>query len=160
MARLLQLMAFLMTILLLACSNNAYVGNPSTAGNTAATLVRFEMGHSLSAIMEKAERSDKLVFVDVYADWCAPCKMMDRDVFTHRQTADLLNRNFINYKVDVERGNGPDLAVLYGVHVYPTLLFLDQDGRVLARKDGAAYQSEIKGLVQKALAARQGVSAR
>ena len=49
--------------------------------------------------------------------------------------------------------NGPELSMLYQVYAYPTLLFLDTNGRVLARKDGAAYHSELKDLADSAILA-------
>ena len=160
MARLHSLMAILLALLLVSCNPASYSGTGSGNSAPGATLVRFETGNSLADVMDKAERADKLVFIDFYASWCAPCKLMERDVYTHRETAELLNQHFVNYKVNVERNNGPDLAVLYGVHVYPTLLFLDQEGQVLARKDGAAYQREIQSLARQAIRDQQKVSVR
>ncbi len=111
----------------------------------------FEQSNLLSTVLEKAETENKLVFVDIYADWCLPCKLMDEDVFTHQETADFMNDNFVNYKVDGEKGEGPDLLVIYAVQAYPTLLFLDHRGRVLVKKAGAAYHSELLDLAEEAL---------
>ena len=55
----------------------------------------FVYADNLSAVLKLAEKENKLVFIDVYATWCLPCKMMDRDVFTHQETADKINKNFI-----------------------------------------------------------------
>lgn len=113
--------------------------------------VDFVQSENLSSVLEMAGNKDKLVFVDFYTTWCLPCKMMDEDVFPDKGISQLLNDNFINYKVDAEKGNGPNLALLYQVNVYPTLLFLDEDGKVLVRKEGAAYHSEMRSLVDEAM---------
>jgi thioredoxin-related protein len=55
--------------------------------------------------------------------------------------------------VDGEKGNGANLALLYQITVYPTLLFLDGDGKVLVRKEGAAYHTELRALAEEALSA-------
>ncbi|RYF73450.1 MAG: disulfide isomerase, partial [Cytophagaceae bacterium] len=35
-------------------------------------------------LLAEAKMQRKLIFVDVYADWCGPCKMLDRDVFSDK----------------------------------------------------------------------------
>jgi thioredoxin-related protein len=47
------------------------------------------------------------------------------------------NKNFINYKFDMEKGEGPEFASKYRVTAYPTLLYLTSDGKVLHRVMGA-----------------------
>ena len=119
--------------------------------------INFEQTNSLSSVLEKASKENKLVFVDIYTDWCTPCKLMDKDVFTDQSTADYINKNFISYKVNAEKANGPDLSVIFGVQVYPTLLFLNEKGQVLSRKDGAAYHSELIRLANDALHLQAGI---
>ncbi len=111
----------------------------------------FVYSDNLASVLKQAERENKLVFVDIYTSWCLPCKMMDKDVFTHEPTADAINKDFISYKVNAEKVNGPQLSFNYDVKAYPTLLFLDSSGNVLERKEGAAYHSELLALAQSAL---------
>ena len=115
--------------------------------------VDFVNSDKLTPILEMASSKNKLVFVDFYTTWCLPCKLMDEDVFTDKAVSALMNDNFISYKVNAEKDNGPNLALLYQVNVFPTLLFLDKDGKVLVRKEGAAYQTEMKSLAEEAMAA-------
>ena len=117
--------------------------------------VQFMKSDKLMPVLEVAKAENKLVFVDFYTTWCLPCKLMDEDVFTDEEFGDYMNDNFINYKIDAEKGGGPDLALLYQVMVFPTLLFLDADGNILVRKDGAAYQTELRNLASKAQAESQ-----
>lgn len=106
----------------------------------------------LGEAIARAEAEDKLIFVDFYTSWCLPCKLMDEDVFTDPALGDFMNERFVSMKVDAEAGNGVNLATLYDVQAYPTLLFLDTRGRVVARKQGAAYQRELRRLGTRALA--------
>ena len=130
-------------------------GNKSTQTTSSKTKgVQFEKIDKISEATTKAKNQGKLIFVDLYATWCAPCKMMDRDVFTDKQIGKLFNENFINLKIDGEKGNGPNIIAIYGVTVYPTLLFLDDKGRVLERKEGAAYHTELENLANNAIARR------
>ena len=64
-----------------------------------------------------------------------------------------LNENFINYKVDADEWNGIQLTAQYDVKVLPTLLFLDSSGKVLVRKKGAAFQTELYNLGDQAIEA-------
>ena len=114
--------------------------------------VDFMRTDKLSVALAEAEAQDKMVFIDFYTSWCLPCKLMDEDVFTDRAFGDFMNERFVSVKIDAERGNGPNLAMLYGVQAYPTLLFLDSKGRVLAKKEGAAYQTELRRMGTTALA--------
>ena len=115
------------------------------------TEFHFHIDTELSAILDLAKKENKGVFVDIYADWCLPCKLMDEEVFEDKDLGKFYRDNFICYKVDAERANGPDLVFLYDIQAYPTLLFLDHNGRVLVRKMGAAFHTEMYRLADEAL---------
>ena len=80
---------------------------------------------------------------------------MEDDVFSDPAIASFMNDNFINYKVDAEKENGPLLSLVYEVQAYPTLVFVDYSGKVLVKKVGAAYQTELMSLAREALATQQ-----
>lgn len=112
--------------------------------------INWSQHSSLSSAIDQAKAEDKLVFIDFYTDWCTPCKMMDQDVFSDKTVADYFNKNFVNLKVNCEKGSGPNLAFLYQIQMYPVLLFVDHKGREIKRKDGAAYHSELMSLAKDA----------
>jgi len=111
----------------------------------------FMESQLLSPVLDQAALEGKLVFIDMYASWCAPCRLMEEQVFTDEELATYFNQHFISYRVDVEKGNGTNLATIFEIKVLPTLLFLDEKGRVLVRKEGAAMQTEMRELAQEAL---------
>lgn len=86
---------------------------------------------------EKAKEENKPIFVDAYAVWCGPCKWMTANTFTDEAVAAFFNENFINLKLDAERGNGSEFARKYRVTAYPTLFFLRGDGSVIKKQMGA-----------------------
>ena len=55
-----------------------------------------------SAALEKAKKNPKLIFVDLYADWCIPCRAMDATVYSDPSVAALLNNRFYAVKLDAE----------------------------------------------------------
>ncbi|GAB3643007.1 thioredoxin family protein [Spirosoma arcticum] len=84
-------------------------------------------------ILKKAKAEKKIIFLDAYASWCGPCKTLQKKVFTQKAVGDLYNARFINVKMDMEKGEGPALSQLYPLEAYPTMLYIDSDGRVLKK---------------------------
>jgi thiol:disulfide interchange protein len=108
--------------------------------------------YSLTEVIELAQAQNKMVFVDFYADWCLPCKLLDEEVFNKRDVYSYFNRNFINYKVDIEKSNGANLKLMYGANELPTLLFLDEKGSVISRNNGQVSQTYIMSMAKNMIA--------
>ncbi|MEZ4933926.1 MAG: thioredoxin family protein [Saprospiraceae bacterium] len=102
-------------------------------------------------ILAKAKKENKLVFVDAYATWCGPCKMMERDVFSQKEAGDYYNAKFVNAKVDMEKGEGIGLARDFGVMAYPTLIFVNSSGEVVHRAVGYHNTDQLLELGEAAL---------
>lgn len=129
-------------------------GSKKSTKSTAKSGVKFIESNSqtLTSVLEKAEREGKIVFIDFYTTWCQPCKMMDQDVFPNKEIANFFNKNFINFKVNAEKGNGSNIAALYDVKAYPTLVWIDAKGRVLEKTEGGTYHTKLRQLAENALA--------
>jgi thiol:disulfide interchange protein len=87
-------------------------------------------------ILKKAKAENKVIFLDAYASWCGPCKLLQKNVFTKKAVGDLYNTKFINVKMDMEKGEGPALSQVYPLEAYPTLLYIDGNGKVLKKVVG------------------------
>ena len=98
---------------------------------------------SFSEALKRAEVEDKLLFVDCFTTWCGPCKRLSKVVFKDSLVADYFNRHFVNLKMDMEKGEGVELRKKYGVHAYPTLLFINSSGEVVYRLVGAEDAPEL-----------------
>lgn len=95
--------------------------------------IKFNQTTTWSATTAKSEEEGKLIFIDCYTSWCAPCKWMDKNVFTDPAVADFFNANFINAKIDMEKGEGVELRKKYNVQSFPTFLFVNDKGEVIHR---------------------------
>ncbi|WP_434420521.1 tetratricopeptide repeat protein [Nannocystis pusilla] len=81
----------------------------------------------LEAALAAAKAEGKLVFVDVGAYWCPPCRELEEKVFTRDDVGAALSK-YVALHVDAEKGEGPELVARYKVQAYPTLLVLDANG--------------------------------
>ena len=113
--------------------------------------IEFINSEDLITALEYAEEEGKPLFVEFEAEWCLPCQVMSTEVFTHQETADFFNENFINYKVDVEEQSGANMKMLYGVNIIPTLIFMDHKGKSLSRNDGSLMHKSLVNLGNEAL---------
>ncbi|MNK45514.1 Thioredoxin-1 [compost metagenome] len=107
--------------------------------------IKFE-DSDFATLLAKAKTEKKLIFLDAYATWCGPCKLMERNVFTDAKVADYYNKNFINAHFDMEKGEGRELAAKYGIRSYPTLLFLNGEGEVVGKELGYLNTADFYAL--------------
>ena len=85
---------------------------------------------------EEVLRSDKPVLVDMYADWCGPCKQIApllEEVSNENESVKIV-------KFNVE--DGRDIAVKYGVRGVPTLLYF-VNGELVKTKVGMVTKNQI-----------------
>lgn len=87
-------------------------------------------------VLQEAKKHNKVIFLDAYASWCGPCKLLKKKTFIDQDAGEFFNRNFINAAIDMEKGEGPDLAAKYGVKAYPTLIITDADGNIVTYTTG------------------------
>lgn len=101
--------------------------------------------------LAEAKKTDRLIFLDAYTTWCGPCKWMAANVMTQDEVGKFYNTNFVNLKLDMEKGVGKEIAAQFKVGVYPTLAFFDGDGRMVWRAIGALEVEPFIALGQKVL---------
>ena len=99
-------------------------------------FVKIKSEKAWKNVFRQAKEESKLVFVDVYTDWCGFCKKLDKEVYTDESIIEYFNKNFINVKFDAESKFGFQLAEKFNVISFPTLLFLSPDQDIVEQVTG------------------------
>ena len=118
---------------------------------------------SLEDAVYLQEASPRNILIDVYTNWCGPCKSLDRITFSNKSVIKYINDNFYAVKFNAEgndvinfkgyeftnpnynpsksnrRNSSHQLTRSLGVSAYPTIVFLDKSSNLVHRLRG--YQS-------------------
>lgn len=110
--------------------------------------IQFHKGSWEEALL-LAKKENKLIFLDIYATWCGPCKQLKKRTFSNAEVGKFYNQNFINVAFDGEKGDGKMLMQKYNLRSFPSLLFIDGNGKVYGQTVGFHNSSQLIELGQK-----------
>jgi len=113
--------------------------------NQKESSIQFVNQTSMMDVVEIAKKLKKPIFVDFYASWCAPCKEMDQTTFRNEEIIQLINSNFVAFKVDGETESGDRIKSIFEVKTYPTYLIVDEKGVEQKRLTG---KSSIGAMIE------------
>lgn len=120
------------------------------------TGIKFEHGTWEEAV-NKAKAENKLLFVDVWATWCGPCRKLAKEVFTDPEVGEFFNKNFVCYKLmideqdDALREKNENIARNYNAGALPTLLWINNEGKAEHSSVGYKPAAKILEEARKAL---------
>lgn len=123
---------------------------------TTATISAQEINWiTLEEAVKLQKKNPKKIMMDMYTEWCGPCKMLDRNTFANKDVAKYVNKHFYAVKFNAEgndivdfkgykftnpnydptkakrRNSSHQLASHFSVRSYPTIVFLDKDAGLL-----------------------------
>lgn len=100
---------------------------------------------------EEAGRSGKLVLLDLSAEWCHWCHVMDRTTYSDPEVVKTINEEFVPVRVDIDAR--PDISERYNRGGFPTTAFLSERGESIW---GATYipPKDMKRIMAGVLAAK------
>ena len=114
--------------------------------NTPAPPTSIEWRTDLDAALVEARLTRKQVLVDFSADWCPPCIAMKHDVWPDPAVERALTQSYVPLLIDVDRDD--TVAGRYGVGAIPTVLVLDETGRVVRRAAFLSASAMVRFLAE------------
>jgi thiol-disulfide isomerase/thioredoxin len=115
--------------------------------------IAFTSASSWDAIIAEARAENKLIFVDCYATWCGPCKMMDEKIYSQKAGGDYFNSRFINVKLQMDQSPKDNeqtrsfykvaerFSRQYAITAFPTFLFFSPEGVPVHKFTGASEEA-------------------
>ena len=90
--------------------------------------------------LAKAITDNKPLFVQFYTDWCAACKMFQKETLENSNVERMLAKNFIAVRLNAENSekrnkymgkslSNVELTSYFGIMAFPSLVFLEPGGR-------------------------------
>jgi thiol:disulfide interchange protein DsbD len=131
------------------------LGEPGTLGPEAG--IRWSAYSE--ANVEQAAGQSKPVLIDFHADWCVPCKELDKLTFPQPEVVEMA-RKFVMLKVDLTSSRNPETGRLkkkYQIKGVPTLVLLRADGSEAAdlRIVGFVKKEKLLAHMERALSPAQ-----
>ena len=120
---------------------------------------------TLEQAMVAQQEKPKKIFIDFYANWCGPCKIMDKNTYGHQEIANFLNENYYAVKFDAEgkesvtvfgrifsnpefssgkkRNSMHDFTKFMNVNSVPSIVFLNEQSMPITNINGFLTAKEL-----------------
>lgn len=120
---------------------------------------------TLEQAIAAQQEKPKKIFIDFYANWCGPCKIMDKNTYGHQEIANFLNENYYAVKFDAEgkesvtvfgrrfsnpefssgkkRNSMHDFTKFMNVNSVPSIVFLDEQSMPITNINGFLTAKEL-----------------
>lgn len=123
---------------------------------------------TIEQALELQKNEPKKIIMDVYTNWCGPCKMLDKYTFHNPDVVDYINSNYYAVKFNAEgdsnvsykdmsfsnpnfdpaktkRRNSPHEFTRYlRVTAYPTMVFFDEEANFIAPISGYLKPQQLE----------------
>ncbi len=121
--------------------------------SAATLLITLPQGFPLlDEALAKAKTENKPIVLDLNAEWCAPCRKLERLTFPDAKVKVLLAQT-VFLRIDTDKY--PDIAQRLGVEGLPDIRFVLPDGKIIRQlrsfQDAASFAVELEQLLQKVI---------
>lgn len=122
---------------------------------------------SMEDALAAQQNEPKKIFMDVYTDWCGPCKLLDKKTFGNSAVAQFINENYYPVKFNAEgteeityqdftytnpnyqpgrkgRNSQHLFAHALKINAYPSLVFFEEDGKLIQAVPGYKTPQQLE----------------
>ncbi|MFC5047381.1 thioredoxin family protein [Aquimarina hainanensis] len=122
---------------------------------------------TMNEALAAQKKHPKKIFMDVYTDWCGPCKLLDKNTFHNEDVVNYVNKNYYAVKFNAEGteeihyndftytnpNHNPDrkgrnsqhfFANALKINAYPSIVFFDENGKVIAPVAGYKTPQQLE----------------
>lgn len=136
-----------------ALQGNSDLLNPIGESTHSESEAPFVKTTSIAEINTLIAESQQPVMVDLYADWCISCKVMDEEIFA-QEDAQLALRHLLWVQLDLTDNTEEHKAFMntHGVFGPPTVLFFEagsdnSQGRIIGERRKSEFVQEAFGII-------------
>ncbi|HIQ21198.1 MAG TPA: DUF255 domain-containing protein [Planctomycetes bacterium] len=101
---------------------------------------------TLETAKRVAEQTNRLVLIHFWADWCAACRTMDREVFTRPEVCAAINAGFVPVRLHAD--HFPQTARTFGVSMIPADVIVTPQGKVLGQISNLSTARDVQRYIQ------------
>lgn len=116
--------------------------------NAQVEFIEVETLEQMKDAQKKASDQMLMLFVDVYATWCGPCKMMDSEVYTDPAVAEYMNAHYVSVRMNGESAYGELYASEQQLEGYPSMFIFSDEGERVSKIVGFTAAGELVGTLQ------------
>jgi uncharacterized protein YyaL (SSP411 family) len=102
----------------------------------------FEAG-----VFDEAKKTKKLVFLEIGANWCHWCHVMDDSTYSDKKVQTYLNENFVLCREDQDER--PDLYAAYKKWGWPAIVVFNENAETLLLLKGFQEKSKFLSILKK-----------
>ncbi len=123
---------------------------------------------TMDEALELQKKEPKKIFMDVYTNWCGPCKMLDKNTFHNKDVVAYVNEHYYAVKFNAEgndevtykdqtfgnpnydatkanrRNSAHEFSRYLKVRAYPTMVFFDEEGGFISPIQGYLKPQQLE----------------
>ncbi len=123
---------------------------------------------TMDEALELQKKEPKKIFMDVYTNWCGPCKMLDKNTFHNKDVVAYVNEHYYAVKFNAEgndevtykdqtfgnpnydatkanrRNSAHEFSRFLKVRAYPTMVFFDEEGEFISPIQGYLKPQQLE----------------
>ena len=123
---------------------------------------------TIEEAIELQKKEPRKIIMDVYTNWCGPCKLLDKNTFHNADVVDYVNENYYAVKFNGEgndevtfndktfknpnydpakanrRNSAHEFTRYLKVRAYPTMVFFDEEGKFIAPISGYLKPQQLE----------------